>query len=90
MDLHLLHQFVDRSGADELIIHACIYDPLARCGLDQIVKELMSGQCHLLADVQLLGEVLRIPEQPLVIHRAVGPMADCGHRDGEALAGGGR
>jgi len=46
-------------------------------------------QDPLLGEAELLHEVATIPEQPLMIHSPVDPVANRCHPDGEALAGGG-
>src|SRR4051812_17628644 len=43
---------------------------------------------YLLADADLLHEVLVVPVQPFVVHFLAGPVADGGHAEGKTFAGG--
>jgi hypothetical protein len=39
-------RFIERTGVDEIIISAAIYDPEARCRSLELVKEALSGEAR--------------------------------------------
>src|SRR5712691_4226625 len=62
---------------------------LGRGQTDYVLDRLqeMQADSNSLSEADLLHELLVVPEQPLVVHLAILPVADRSHSDSEVFAG---